>query len=124
MNGNIIIVKLGNTVIGAVKSNEIGSRCDVLEYSAPGMDAWRYYYPGMKTWEVSVSYLLLSDSDLHALLSAGTVYTLTVADRNTDVGVTGSAILVECRIAAQRGNLVQGSFHFVGTGVLEETTVE
>ena len=78
----------------------------------------------MKTWEVSVSYLLLYDSDLHALLSAGTVYTLTVADRDTDVGVTGRAILVECRIAAQRGNLVQGSFHFIGTGVLEETTVE
>ena len=88
------------------------------------MDAWRHYYPGMKTWEVSVSYLLLSDSDLLALLTAGTVYTLTFADRNTGVGVTGRAILVECRASAPNGNLVQGSFHFIGTGVLEETTVE
>ena len=33
-------------------------------------------------------------------------------------GMTGSAILRTCKITATRGNLIQGTFTFVGNGAL------
>ena len=69
-------------------------------------------------WSINVSYLVLAYNGVRELLNVGTTYTLKFRGRNQSdsTGVTGTAILKNCKITATKGNLVQGSFQFVGTG--------
>lgn len=119
MNGNNIIVSRGGTAIAGVKSNEIQVEGDTIEIASTSSGAWREYLAGRKGWSLSVSYLMFADTGLAELLNEGTTYTISVSGRGTGASsVSGSAILKTCKITASRGNLVHGSFQFVGTGAL------
>ena len=121
--GNNIFISLGvnTTPIAGTRSNEIQVGVEKIEISSPTTGQWRQYIAGRKEWSVTVGWLVGSTNDLAQLLNVGTTYTLNIygrgAESNTKI-LTGSALLTSCKITASRGNLVQGSFSFVGSGAL------
>jgi predicted secreted protein len=127
-NGNNIIVYSGGTAIAGTRSSEVQSGSELIEVSSPTQGAWRQYIAGRKEWNVTVGFLVLSDSALaisnktgiQDLLQVGNTFTLKIKERTAadSDGVTGTAILKTCKITMTRGNLVQGSFQFTGNGEL------
>jgi len=127
-NGNNIIVYSGGTAIAGTRSSEVQSGSELIEVSSPTQGAWRQYIAGRKEWNVTVGFLVLSDSALaisnktgiQDLLQVGNTFTLKIKERNAadSDGVAGTAILKTCKITMTRGNLVQGSFQFTGNGTL------
>lgn len=125
-NGNNIIIKLGGTAIAATKSNEITVDSEVIEIASPTSGAWRAFIAGRKEWSVNTSFLVTSASDianrLYAsnALTVGQTYTLTICTNNQSgtVQLTGQAILKTYKVSATRGNLMSGSFSFVGVSAL------
>jgi predicted secreted protein len=119
MNGNDIIVKFNGTAIAAAKSAEITTKVDIVETASPTDGAFKDHIAGRKEWSVTVGYLVTSDAGLADLLTIGSKYTLVICGRgNNATTLSGTAILDTCRITATRGNLVQGSFQFVGCSTL------
>ena len=121
MNGNNIIVYWNGTAIAAVKSNSIKTKADTIETASPTNGEWKTHIAGRKEWQISVSYLILTDNGVRDLLKTGNTYTIKMKGRNAadSTGVTGTATLTNCDITATRGNLVTGSFQFVGNGPLQ-----
>ncbi len=125
-NGNNIIIKLGGTAIAATKSNDITVESEVLEIASPTTGSWRSFIAGRKEWSVNTSFLVTSPSDVASRLyvnnelTIGKTYTLTICmnDNTGAVYLTGSAILKTYKVTATRGNLMTGSFGFVGVGAL------
>ena len=121
MNGNNILVYLNGTAVAGLRSNELQTEVDTIETASPNTGVWRTRIAGRKEWSVSAGWLVSIHSDLAKMLNIGTSYTLRFGDR-VGGGLQGTAILTTCDITATRGNIVQGSFRFVGSGALE--TVE
>jgi predicted secreted protein len=126
-NGNTILVYLGSTLIGGIKSNDIETDIEMIEVSSPSSGTWREYRTGRKEWKVSVNYLVLANSSLgnsstalKDLLCIGNSYTLKFMPRNgsSSNGVEGTAILKTCKVSAAKQNLVTGQFTFIGNGQL------
>lgn len=123
MNGNTIIIRdSAGTLLAATKSNEWQTEAETIEVSSPTQGAWRSYIVGRKEWSVTTSFLVTAVNDIKKCLNIGESYTLNFCENITDYPVkfTGSAILKTCKITATKGNLLQGSFQFVGNGELAE----
>ena len=131
LNGNIIIVQLNGHTIAGTKSHEIQVDSELIEIASATQGQFREYLTGRKQWQVTVNYLLMSatfqslpsypDAYLTDPLFVGNSYTLKFMNRGVGYqpsGLTGTAILRTCKITATRGNLIQGTFTFVGTGQL------
>lgn len=121
--GNNLIVYRGGVAIAGTRSNEVGTSADTIETASPTSGVWRTYLAGRKEWTVNVGYLVGRESGVADLLTVGTEYTLLFKGGN-DAGVTGSAILTDCRISATIGTLVTGSFSFKGNGALTTASSE
>jgi hypothetical protein len=67
--------------------------------------------------------LVVSSAIFANLLQAGNTFSLKSTDRKLENNVHGLARLEECRVTAQRGNLVQGFFRFKGIDYLFARTV-
>lgn len=119
LGNNILIYRNGTAIAGTV-SNEIQSGAELIEISSPTSGQWKEYIAGRKSWSINVSYLVLAYNGVRDLLNIGTTYTLKFRGRNSSdaTGVQGTAILKSCKITATKGNIVQGSFQFTGTGTL------
>ena len=119
LGNNILIYRNGTAIAGTV-SNEIQSGAELIEISSPTSGQWKEYIAGRKNWSINVSYLVLAYNGVRDLLNVGTTYTLKFRGRNSSdaTGVQGTAILKSCKITATKGNIVQGSFQFTGTGNL------
>lgn len=120
INGKNILIYRDGTAIAGTVSNEIQSGAEIIEISSPTAGEWKQYISGRKSWSVNVSYLVLANDGVRDLLNVGSSYTLKFRGRNQSdsTGVTGTAILKNCKITATKGNLVQGSFQFTGNGPL------
>ena len=77
-----------------------------------GTGSWKRYITGRKSWQVSVSY-----KSLLGKVGATVSLSWKMRDDAADT-MGGDAILTSCKISGTRGNLVQGSFSFKGTGEL------
>ena len=121
MNGNNIIVTWNNVPIAATKSTTIKVGADTLEIASPDAAKWRQFIAGRKDWSLTVGYLVTASNKVRDLLQVRGTFSIIVKGRDatTAQGVKGTAILTECQITATRGNLVQGSFSFQGSGALE-----
>lgn len=127
MNGNIILVSLGGKtaadVIGGAKSCELNNGCDIIEVTSSSSATAKKFLAGRKEWSVSLGYLV-TNVTTHTL-AVGTEYTLYFGHRDgSAIGTTfvkGQAILKTCKITANRGNLIQGSLVFQGSGDLTNT---
>ena len=133
LNGNIIIVQLDGHTIAGTKSHEIQVDSELIEIASATQGAYREYIVGRKQWQVTVNYLLMTatyvssittypNAALYDPMYVGNTYTLKFKNNanyyDMPVTLTGSAILRTCKITATRGNLIQGTFTFVGTGEL------
>ena len=117
LNGNNILVYLNGTAIAGSTTADAQNTVDLVEIGSPlSSGQWKQYIKKRKTWSVTVDYLVLQYSGVRDLLKVGDSYTLKIRGRNSSesTGVSGTAILKTCRITAQRGNLVQGTFQFQG----------
>ena len=131
LNGNIIIVQLNGNTIAGTKTTEIQVDSELIEIASATQGAYREYLTGRKQWQVTVNYLVMSatypeaksypNAALTDPLFVGSQYTLKFMNRGVGYqpsGMTGTAILRTCKITATRGNLIQGTFTFVGNGAL------
>lgn len=127
-NGNDIFVLAGSNVIAGTRSNDIQVACDELEISSPGQGEWYNCLAGRKKWSITTNYLVVAANSalsvsggngVKDLLQVGNTFTLKIKRRGQSThDLSGNAMLKTCRITANRGNLVQGSFEFVGKGSL------
>ena len=131
LNGNIIIVQLNGHTIAGTKTTEIQVDSELIEIASATQGAYREYLTGRKQWQVTVNYLVMSatfpevksypNAALTDPLFVSNQYTLKFLNRGVGYqpsGMTGTAILRTCKITATRGNLIQGTFTFVGNGAL------
>lgn len=124
VNGKNIFILAGEdessaTIIAGTRSNEVRVTCDNIEVSSPTSGQWREYLAGRSSWTVSTGFLVGDASRIKDLLKVRKHYYLVFASKiedTTTIELKGVAILTECQITATIGNLVQGSFRFVGTG--------
>ena len=118
--GNNILVLMGGTAIAGTKSNEIQVDCETIEIASSTDQEWAHYLAGRKSWSLTVSWLLLANTDVRKALQVGSSVTIKFKGRGaTDAnGLSGSAIIRTCKISAVKGNIATGSFQFVGNGAL------
>jgi hypothetical protein len=107
--------------IAGGRTDEIQTDCDIIKVSSPNDGEWEHSIAGRKSWSISVGWLMVNGGDNNNLLRVGETYEISFAPQSgtTGFGVTGYAILKTCRITATLGNLIQGSFQFVGVGALD-----
>lgn len=106
----------------ASKSSTIQVGSETIEISSPTTGLWRDYIAGRKNWSITTSFLLLALWHATDTLTAvGQTFHIRIYDR-TDSSryMDGRAILKAAKVTATRGNLVQGSWEFVGCGELLE----
>ena len=132
LNGNIILVQLDGHTIAGTKTTEIQVESELIEIASATQGTYREYLTGRKQWQVTVNYLLkyatyqtmftYPNASMTDALLVGNSYTLKFMNRAShyDMPITlkGTAILRTCKITATRGNLIQGTFTFVGNGAL------
>ena len=132
LNGNIIIVQLNGNTIAGTKTTEIQVDSELIEIASATQGAYREFIVGRKQWQVTVNYLLMyatyqamftyPNACMTDALLVGNSYTLKFKNRanyyDQPITLKGTAILRTCKITATRGNLIQGTFTFVGNGAL------
>ena len=132
LHGNIILVQVDGQTIAGTKTTEIQVESELIEIASATQGNYREYLTGRKQWQVTVNYLLkyatyqtmftYPNAALTDALLVGNSYTLKFMNRAShyDMPITlkGTAILRTCKITATRGNLIQGTFTFVGNGAL------
>ena len=123
INGNQIILRKyvdGEwTPIGWIRSQEPETSADMNEKSSPDQGQWRQFLAGRKEWKMTANWIVGVTSQIYWLLEVGELYQMRCVDRdNSNVYVEGYAYVEQCKITMTRGNIVQGSFVFRGTGAL------
>ena len=132
LNGNIIIVQLNGNTIAGTKTTEIQVDSELIEIASATQGTYREFIVGRKQWQVTVNYLLMyatyqqmftyPNASMTDALLVGNSYTLKFKNRasyyDQPITLEGTAILRTCKITATRGNLIQGTFTFVGNGAL------
>ena len=123
INGNQIILKkyVGNAwqTIGYIRSQEPETHAAMQPTCSPDQGQWDEFLSGRKGWQMTANWIVGVTTQLYWLLEVGEMYKLRCEDRsNSNVYVEGYAFIDTCKITMTRGNIVQGSFHFTGTGAL------
>ncbi len=132
LNGNIILVQLDGHTIAGTKTTEIQVDSELIEIASATQGTYREFIVGRKQWQVTVNYLLMyatyqtmftyPNASMTDALLVGNSYTLKFKNRanyyDQPITLKGTAILRTCKITATRGNLIQGTFTFVGNGAL------
>ena len=132
LNGNIILVQLDGHTIAGTKTTEIQVDSELIEIASATQGTYREFIVGRKQWQVTVNYLLMyatyqemftyPNASMTDALLVGNSYTLKFKNRadywQQPITLKGTAILRTCKITATRGNLIQGTFTFVGNGAL------
>ena len=106
----------GTAVVAGATNCDIDVQCEAIEVSGPLSGEYREVRAGRKGWTITVNYLVTTD--LSSIGQAGSTVTLRVKLRDAQTYMQGSALVSECRVTAQKGNLCQGSFVFTGSGGL------
>ena len=118
-----VIIAQGGTALASTRitSNDIRTKCDVIETASATQQTWREYVAGRADWSINVAYLVLAAPQVRNLLMVRQTYdlTLTASDGTDTATLTGKAILTTSDVTANRGSLAQGTFAFQGTGPLE-----
>ena len=124
LQGKNLIISANGSVIAAAKSCTLNVDCEKIKASSPTDGQWEYNLAGMKSWSLSTSHLVKADttSDTpirNAVASVGQTYTIRVQVNGlTSDYLTGSALCHVFQVTATKGNLMQGSFNFIGSGPL------
>lgn len=122
LGNDLIVATVVNNVayaIASAKSCDIDFSCDLKEISSPTSSEYRSYMAGRKIWRVTVNFMVPTDHT--AVISeknVGSTYTLRCYIRgNPDIDkIEGTAILQQAKVTGTRGNILQGSWVFQGSG--------
>lgn len=125
IHGRNIIIYEGGVAIAAAKSCEIRTNCDAEEVSSPDMGEWRDYITGRKGWTVKINMLVTNMREI--LIHSGSRVRLTMGVRDENNGLTadrltGYALCTDAITTGTEGNLAQGSWNFLGCGILDRLT--
>ena len=122
LGNDLIVAYVVNDVpyaIASAKSCDIDFSCDLKEISSPTSGEYRSYMAGRKTWRVTVSFMVATD---HVAVltekNIGQTYTLRCYIRGNPFidKIEGTAILQQAKVTGTRGNILQGSWVFQGSG--------
>lgn len=119
INGAMIIVKRDGLAIAGSRSHEIQVDSDTIEISSQEGGGWRHFVAGRRSWSLTVNYLVVNNGGTRDVLSTGFESEIVIGDRDDRNKIGGKAILKTCKQTCTIGNLVQGTFQFVGTGELK-----
>lgn len=118
INGKDYKIWKDGVAIASTRTNNIRHACGEVEYSSPATSQSKEFLPGDKDWVMECSFLVSSAyTPLTALLQVGQIYAVRTGS-STNISVGGNAILKECNITANTGQLLTGTFIFRGTGDL------
>jgi hypothetical protein len=125
MNGNNIIIYTFSgsawVAIASTKSDEVQGDCDMLEKASSTQQDWKEFDPGRKSWSLNISWLVTAVSDINKVLLLGTKVKIHIDGRGYTggaTGLTGFALVKNCKMTLTWGNLAQGSLVLQGTGEL------
>lgn len=120
MKGNNLLIGNNGAPLYGAKSCDIEVDCDTVEYSSPSSGTWRNFIAGRKSWTITCSYLVRDNNVPSDMNRVGQTFQLKVYPRESLPAqqLTGDAICTSWKVTATRGNLVQGTFVFQGTGPL------
>jgi predicted secreted protein len=132
LQGKNLIVISGGSVIASAKSCTVNIDCETIKVSSPTDGQWEHVIAGMKSWSVSTTHFVsvehATDMVLMGyLLRVGSESNLRIQLTTSEGNITmvqaleGTAVCKSCQITATKGNLMQGSFKFQGTGALSFT---
>ena len=125
ITGNDLIIAIegsgggGLHAIAGSKSCDIETSCELKEISSPTSSEYRTYTPGRKNWKVTVNFLVATSSiGVLTMKNVGQSYTLKayIRDGAAIDYFQGTAILQQAKTTGTRGNLLQGSWVFQGSG--------
>lgn len=127
--GDIIIYKWTGSAweaIAKTRSDELQSQCELLEKASATQQTWKEYDPGRAEWGLNVGWLITQASDINKLLEVRTRIKIHVGASGGYSGgaggVTGFAIVQQCKLTLNQGHLATGSFVAKGDGPLELAT--
>lgn len=118
----VIIAQNGTALASTrIKSNDIKTKCDVIEKASATQQTWKEFVAGRSEWSINVGYLVLAAPQVRNVLLVRQTFdlTLTASDGTSTSTLTGKAILTTADIKANTGSLAQGTFAFQGTGPLQ-----
>lgn len=118
----VIIAQDGTALASTrIKSNDIKTKCDVIEKASASQQTWKEFVAGRSEWSINVGYLVLAAPQVRNVLLVRQTFdlTLTASDGTSTSTLTGKAILTTADIKANTGSLAQGTFAFQGTGPLQ-----
>ncbi len=120
IQGRNILIYAGNSgttpVVAAAKSCTISEQCDMLEKASASNQSSKEFEPGRTEWDVSISHLVVANSEYEGMLKVGTKLSISVVING--VRKTGMAICQHADIGGTAGNLATGSLKLKGTGPL------
>lgn len=115
--GKSLVIKLNDVVIASSTSCEIDLNRDTEETSSPRTGEYKSYVAGRKGWNVTCTWLVASQTDMtNKIINFGGEYTLSCVLPGNETIIEGNAICTKCKITATKGNLIKGTFTFLGTG--------
>lgn len=121
--GNDLIVMVEGYPLAASKSCSIDVTVETHEVALAGTGAFKHYIPGRKSWSVTTNHLVGDEEKISDLLArVGQMFSLSWKMRSDIDGngrTGGRAICTQCKVTATRGNLIQGSFTWKGTGEIQ-----
>ena len=122
MNGKEIIILVDGDAIFGTKSDEIQVGCETIPISSPSNGKWTAAIAGRKSWAITVGFLVSAPTKIYSAVDmVGTRVIMRIKYRTGTVWLEGMAICTTFKVTATKGNLVQGSFAFQGTGPLQFT---
>lgn len=127
--GDIIIYKWTGTAweaIAKTRSDELQTQCELLEKASATQQTWKEYDPGRAEWGLNVGWLITQAADINKLLEVRTRIKIHVGASGGYSGgaggVTGFAIVQQCKLTLNQGHLATGSFVAKGDGPLQIAT--
>lgn len=117
MKGSDILIYEGGTAIAGTRDYTLTETMDTQENSSPFSGNARAYEATLSGWEVNVTRLLTAING--AVLHPGHTYTIAFRARgDASDSMTGTALCLAADATGTVGNLVRGTWRFVGIGEL------
>jgi hypothetical protein len=124
-SGSEGVVKVGNVIIGEIRSYSIEQSMDTLEDTSMG-DTNRTYKPSLKTFTGSCDVLFDDTDSGQQAMTVGAEVTMSFQMEGNTAGdhkLSGLVLITGRSITASYDGLVEASLSFQGTGALTEGTV-
>lgn len=124
INGNDLIVSIDGAALAASRSCTLDISASTNEVAGPEQGEWDEFITDTKSWSVTTSHLVKSELATDTTLAdmakrVGQTFTLAFSVRGFDSDkLSGKAICTKFKVTATRGNLLNGSFTWKGTGAL------